>query len=757
MVQFLALLDFPKWLRQLFFMIDKMIYEWIGYIYDFLIELAKLRIFDENHNYGEILELMNNFYMIIGIFILFKIVFTLIVIISNPERAFSEKFGTAQFLLPRVMITLALIIMLPTFYNWLYEFQRIVLDKNIIPRIFNAVLSDETTGEEIEVNDERCVLKFETPPEYKFVCDSSYWLHERDLGDIPSDKVIGCKPSGSPFNGITSNIYGRESFDPTIDDPDTITFAASGITIGYRTVVDLKSNKVYFIPDGSDNMADYENMNKYTNNILNPTFISGYENISLGLNCKQFAILELTNSSYPFSYEIKFYDKRPTELNENQELLTKTTYLMIFSDRYALTAGRDFASSILGSFASPTDKMSTGDRDNYINAVKIANYVEMERYIEKRVDDVFVIRYFYIISTVFGAIILLLLASTCFDIAKRVIALAFLQVIAPIPISTYVEKGSEGPFGSYIKILTSVYLDVFIRVAALSFAMFMLRYLNAFDMEQFLMANDLLDKGVAYNWLIKLFLIFGAFMFIKDVPNLLAKILNIDANGLGSMMELNPLKKLEQVPVAGAIAGTAIGSVAGAWGRMTATAGGRARDVVNAVRAGRGDELAASAARGFWEGGLEPVIKDIKNRGAKTTFGQGYARGFTSVGESIIEGQQRNIKRQQDIINSSYNSLSGINEKYNIGIANSPDATIDFLNSKYNDINNQLLQAQAVQNPDLGLIGDLSSQLGEIGSAIGRASEIKQDIAEAEGNIKRAETVMKRYSAVKLVEDKNKK
>ena len=31
-------------------------------------------------------------------------------------------------------------------------------------------------------------------------------------------------------------------------------------------------------------------------------------------------------------------------------------------------------------------------------------------------------------------------------------------------------------------------------------------------------------------------------MFIKDVPNLLAKILNIDANGLGSMMELNPLK-----------------------------------------------------------------------------------------------------------------------------------------------------------------------------------------------------------------------
>ena len=49
---------------------------------------------------------------------------------------------------------------------------------------------------------------------------------------------------------------------------------------------------------------------------------------------------------------------------------------------------------------------------------------------------------------------------------------------------------------SYIKILTSVYLDVFIRVAALSFAMFMLRYLNAFDMEQFLMANDLLDKGL---------------------------------------------------------------------------------------------------------------------------------------------------------------------------------------------------------------------------------------------------------------------
>ena len=62
------------------------------------------------------------------------------------------------------------------------------------------------------------------------------------------------------------------------------------------------------------------------------------------------------------------------------------------------------------------------------------------------------------------------------DVAVRAIKLAILRIIAPVPIITYITPGAEkdGAFGNWVKTLTSTYIDLFIRLAIISFGAYVI-------------------------------------------------------------------------------------------------------------------------------------------------------------------------------------------------------------------------------------------------------------------------------------------
>ena len=159
-------------------------------------------------------------------------------------------------------------------------------------------------------------------------------------------------------------------------------------------------------------------------------------------------------------------------------------------------------------------------------------------------NDEYTMSYMPFISTLAGGAVGLLLIVFCFDVAVRSVKLGFLRMIAPIPIVSRIDpkKGKE-TFDKWVKVCVSTYLDLFIRLLAIYFAVFVITQLV--DL-QFVDAVTGITKDV--NVFVKVFIILGALLFAKQLPKLLEDLTGMKLDG---KFTLNPLKKLGEVPLAG--------------------------------------------------------------------------------------------------------------------------------------------------------------------------------------------------------------
>lgn len=91
----------------------------------------------------------------------------------------------------------------------------------------------------------------------------------------------------------------------------------------------------------------------------------------------------------------------------------------------------------------------------------------------------YMIAYTYLLGGIVAIIFSLILLSFSIDVAMRSIKLAILRLIAPIPIISYMnpKSGDSGAFSSWSKTLTSTYIDLFLRLAIIYFAFFLIESL----------------------------------------------------------------------------------------------------------------------------------------------------------------------------------------------------------------------------------------------------------------------------------------
>ena len=186
------------------------------------------------------------------------------------------------------------------------------------------------------------------------------------------------------------------------------------------------------------------------------------------------------------------------------------------------------------------------------NEQNIDVYLNYDLLLLKGQNDNYVMYYIPIISTLAGVALLLLLIVFCFDVALRSVKLGFLRMIAPVPIISRIdpEKGKE-TFDKWVKTTIGTYLDLFIRLLAIYFAIFVIT--QVIDLK-FVDAVTGLEKDV--NVLVKVFIILGALLFAKQLPQLVQDLTGIKMDG---KFTLNPLKKMSTIPIAGKAANLAIG------------------------------------------------------------------------------------------------------------------------------------------------------------------------------------------------------
>lgn len=206
---------------------------------------------------------------------------------------------------------------------------------------------------------------------------------------------------------------------------------------------------------------------------------------------------------------------------------------------------------------------------------KVTNEMTMDfydtvNYLSLKVNYNYIIEFNEILSIILGIVVAWMLALYCIQAGIRVIQLGYLQLIAPIPILSYISD-PEGSFKNWIRQCTSTYLDLFIRLAIIYFIMtVMADVLEQFNnADSLIMSSTGLAKGTFTTILVKIFIVIGLLMFAKKVPELLKELfpnLGGGAAGLGFGIK-SPKKTLEDIPLLKGAAtfglGTAVGGIAG--------------------------------------------------------------------------------------------------------------------------------------------------------------------------------------------------
>ena len=188
-------------------------------------------------------------------------------------------------------------------------------------------------------------------------------------------------------------------------------------------------------------------------------------------------------------------------------------------------------------------------------------------------------QYMWPLTTVTGILLIVIMAGICIDIAIRCFKLLILEVMAPVPIMTYIDPkaSKDGSFAAWSKTLISTYIDLFVKLGTVYLVLLLASAL--FRQELFDKAAYNNFSGLSYLY-VQVFLVIGLFQFAKQAPKFIKDALGIKDNGGGSGGFMG--KAL--AGMAGAAAGFA-GGVAGGGGIMgglSAAAGGFSAGAVNA-------------------------------------------------------------------------------------------------------------------------------------------------------------------------------
>lgn len=138
----------------------------------------------------------------------------------------------------------------------------------------------------------------------------------------------------------------------------------------------------------------------------------------------------------------------------------------------------------------------------------------------------YVFAYTPVISAVVAFVFAFILLSFTIDVAVRAVKLAVLRLIAPIPIISYMDPkgGKDAAFNSWVKSLTSTYLDLFIRLAVVYFVIFLIQDMIVNGIE--------INKGSGVIGLLSMILIWiGLFVFAKQAPKFIKTALGMKDDG----------------------------------------------------------------------------------------------------------------------------------------------------------------------------------------------------------------------------------
>lgn len=430
-------------IRSFFAMIDTAIYGFISAIWNVISILANIDLFSE--------EAINGFttriYTILGIFMLFKVSFSFISYLVNPDKFMDNKTGFSKMIV-NIIVVFIMLIGVPWAFQLLRTAQSAILNDEIISHfILGNTGSNVETGYGTEENTRQYAFKYDNS------CES--YMYTSNKGTFFSIMLM------RPFYQYDS------SFTEGMSEEEATAKKQEGVLC---TLVENKKGATVAT-------------------LLKPTVLFATQN----------------------------QDGSLTGL-----LLAITSYLTGIAQSTGTGVPEAVASGGL----------------NFASA-----------YISYQVS------YSFFLSTIVGILAAGLLISFALDIAVRSIKMGFLQIMAPIPIISYIDPDSSKHkfFNNWLKDVGKTWASLFIRIATLDIIIYILEILEV---------SNIFKKMPWALWVwIGLFYLLGALIFAKKLPSWLESLTGIKFDG---GFEINPLKKVKNEALGGRQVANGMMGVAGA-------------------------------------------------------------------------------------------------------------------------------------------------------------------------------------------------
>lgn len=141
----------------------------------------------------------------------------------------------------------------------------------------------------------------------------------------------------------------------------------------------------------------------------------------------------------------------------------------------------------------------------------------------------------FLMAIIAGFYLIYVIISFCFDLAVRVIKLAFYQIIAPICIACRILPDKESIFKNWWKAVVKTYLSVFIRIFIMNMAVFLMILITDDDQ---LIPSVCPTCSLSVRLLAYAFLIMGLLMFVKQSTKLIDEIFQLGDVNLGIASKL---------------------------------------------------------------------------------------------------------------------------------------------------------------------------------------------------------------------------
>lgn len=600
-------IDIP---RQIFVWIDSAIYWLISSVYGLIEDLARIQIFRES----TLNNFYNKIYLLLSIFMLFKVSFSIVSYILDPAKTVDKNSGFGK-IITNVVIMFVMILSAPIAFKYLTKLQNAILDDDIILNFVFGDVGSTNVNNEIQLADsERC----------------QEWskIH---------DGMRKYNPA-SPGMSIANN------------NGDYL-----AVTI-YRVFFTLADTKV----ETGKGPDDHKNGGK---------------------------TLDVKKGKYVFDFMC----------NDNNT------------------------------------HISVSDMASFVNA-----YVDEIN--EAGSNGYYLIEYKFFVATAVGVFALLMLINIAFETSVRAIKLGFYQLIAPIPIISYIDPNSSknGVFSKYIKALGKTWISLFIRLFSLYFAIFVIKEFNT---------NFVQDLGELHSskFFITLFVIIGALMFAKQLPQLIEEL--FPGMKMGKM-QLNPFKNIAENAVGGKlVTGAAVG--AAAMGARGLSQAGSNLYAFGRNRHNLKKGIAEAEAKSDYDK-AEKLKRQLKRnnfgRAVGTTFGGlagGATRGLKSgynTGKSGSGNIFKGTKQDLQSGNTKRNNRAAINDynaelKYQLGKGKISEK--DYENGKYDfwnrNVTEKLDKVSGVKN-SYGGYGYYNNKVSELQRKIDNNNEIEHSMRDAVAN-----------------------